>query len=154
VSASKYFKAVVTIGLIASGWHSYAQKSSYTDQCVLLEDFFTAADSNAFRFTKMAKDSVVTILDVNGLLKDCIVTAISNFRLNVVDTGTEIQKIRKSGIFSADPSNKNVLVLTKNRLGGITGFTLFQPYSNFNYYWGFKQRRKVFILKKHGSGHF
>lgn len=149
-------KAVTIFSLIVlSALHSHAQKSSYTDQCVLVKEFLSYTDSTFLNFTKMSKDSPFVILDPHGVLKLCKIDSTTfAFRFKVVSEGEEVENIKKNGIFSANNSHPNVIVFTKTKRKGLTGFGIFKPYNNASAAWVFEKKRKTFILKKNSAGYF
>ncbi|WP_276133969.1 hypothetical protein [Polluticoccus soli] len=132
---------------------SYSQRAEYSDKCELVHNLLDSADQTFFDFSDGAKDSSITILDVNGVLKECSMNTVGNLKLIIINSGEEVERIRKQGIFSA-ARRQNSYVFTKERLGELTGFRVFHPVSNGSFYWGFSERDRRYIFQKKSCGWF
>jgi hypothetical protein len=132
----------------------YAQKKVYTGQCKLIKDLVDSADKSFFNFQSRAYHSSITILDVNKLLNGCLPDSIGQVKLLIIDSGAEIDKIKKDGIFSIHTKRSDLFIFTKEHLNNITGFRMYNPASSGDCYWGFIQKKNLYYLNKKNYGWF
>lgn len=130
------------------------QSKVYVDQCKLIRDLINAANKSFFNFQKMAHDSTITILDVNHILKDCTIESFGQVRVIIINSGEQIDKIKKEGIFSLSTRRKDLFIFTKELLNNLTGFRIFYPKSNGDCYWGFIVKKNRYYFSKKSFGWF
>jgi len=131
----------------------YSQKSVYADKCTLIKDLLDTANKTAFNFKQMAKDSVITLLDINDLLTPCSINRVESVKINVINSGPEIENIKKDGVLRAS-KKESFFILTYVPQDTLLGFSVFYPVSNTVYYWVAALRNKQFYIIKKGGGDF
>jgi hypothetical protein len=127
-----FWKTLVLLAVLVSSVNLYAQKASYSNECDLVHDFLRVAETD-FALGKLAVDTTIIILDVDYLLKDCPITVAGNLKLHIVDTGTEIEGIRKGGIFKAYATRPHAFVLVRFNIVNRTLFGLYHARTNRAY---------------------
>jgi hypothetical protein len=132
----------------------YGQRKDYIDQCILVRDLIDTADKTFFYFQKTTADSTITILDVNNILTDCLIDLFSKAKVKIINSGEDVEKIRKEGIFSSPTNRTDLFVFTRERLNNLTGFRIFHPRSNGSCYWGFTRKSNHYYFSKKSFGWF
>ncbi len=136
------------------GHNVYGQKKEYVSQCVLVRDFIYIADKTFFNFQEISLDSTITILDINNILTDCLIDSLGKVKVKVVNSGDDLEKVKREGIFSSPTNSKVLFVFTKEQLGNLTGFRIFHPRSNGSCYWGFTRKNNRYYFSKKSFGWF
>ena len=132
---------------------AFSQKSRYSNQCELIRNLLDTADQTFFRFAEVAGDSTITLLDINGVLTECSINTIGGRKINVVNSGAEVAKVKKEGIFRM-ARRRYVFIFTKEHLDQLTGFRIFYPNSGGQYYWGFIENNRYYYFSKKSCGWF
>ena len=133
---------------------SFSQKTEYSNKCDLVKDLLDSADFDFFIYANKTQDSTITILDINGILTECNINLIRGVKVILINSGSEVEKIRKESIFSASTEGSNIFVFLKTRRNKLTQFMLYHPKSNGSYEWLFTIKNKHYYFKKKSSGWF
>jgi hypothetical protein len=136
------------------GHKVYGQKKNYANQCILVRDLIDTADKTFFNFQKIFPDSSITILDINNILTECLIDSLAKVKVKVVNSGEDVERIKKEGIFSSPKNRKDLFVFTKEQLDNLTGYRIFHPRSNGSCYWGFNRKNNRYYFSKKSFGWF
>jgi hypothetical protein len=133
---------------------SYSQKLKYQNKCDLVRNLLDSADRTFFKFSHLSKDSTITILDIDSMLTECSINLIGGVHVIIVNSGAEVEKIKRDGIFAASKKPKDLFIFTKKQVNELIGFRIYHPRSNGDFYWEFSKKNKRYYFKKKGSGWF
>ena len=94
------------------------------------------------------KDSIITVYDIEGILKKCNIKIWRNKKLNIISLGRNIDLIKKNGIFSNIKDSTDFIIVYSNTYENVTYYRIFRPRTGADGHFGvMKINNKIIKLK-------
>jgi len=142
----KFTGKILFLFLIFISNKIYSQQKFDTTIVNYFNDFFQCNETVDFLIPK--KDSIITVYDIEGILKKCNIKIWRNKKLNIISLGRNIDLIKKNGIFSNIKDSTDFIIVYSNTYENVTYYRIFRPRTGADGHFGvMKINNKIIKLK-------
>ena len=130
----------------------FAQVDSSSNICEIFIGFFQSKETKAFMQSK--NDSATIIYDADQILSKCNIRTWGDKQITIINSGENIVKIQKDGIFTTINDKRNFLIVKKNKIKTLTIYRVFNPKTGADTHIVTIKKRGQYFVKKRSSGWF